>query len=171
MGGRVFRTEVRPMKRKVARTGAVSRSPLRVLERRSAALKMAAVGAGAAGAVALVKLKRSRTGKIQEAVQYLRTQLGAGTTAYLSGEDDAQIVDLWIEGRVQPDKLRWKRLLSAYAATRCLVDAYDDHTARSWFLGMNPTLDDQAPARVLRNSRGSRVLDDVVLAAREFAET
>lgn len=109
--------------------------------------------------------------KFAPVVKYLQAQLGSAMTAYLSGIDDAQIVDLWMEGEAQPDKLHWRRLRSAYDATRVLVEAYDAQTASSWFLGMNPTFDDEAPARVLRNSRLPRIWGEVVLAAREFAET
>ncbi len=108
--------------------------------------------------------------QVQKTVKYLRSHLGAPTTAYLSGADDAVVVDRWIEGE-SPDDVRWRRLQHAYEATRCLVEAYDDTTARSWFLGMNPGLSEESPARLLRNSRDSRILQDVVLAAREFAET
>jgi hypothetical protein len=128
----------------------------------------AAVGLGVATTVAV----RRKTSKAQKSVVgYLQAQLGSPTTAYLSGADDAGIVDRWAQGDVRPDKLHWNRLRSAYDATRLLVEAYDDQTARSWFLGMNPTLNDESPARALRNSRNSRIWDDVVLAAREFAET
>jgi hypothetical protein len=111
------------------------------------------------------------TRKFAPVVKYLQAQLGSPMTAYLSGIDDTQIVDLWMQGKARPDKLQWRRLRSAYHATRALVDAYDDQTASSWFLGMNPTFDDEAPARVLRNSRFPCIWGEVVLAAREFAES
>jgi hypothetical protein len=158
------------MKRKFAPKEA-SEAVVRVAGRRGAALKVAtaAVGLGVATAAAIA---RSNVGRTQKAVvKYLQAQLGSRTTAYLSGADDAQVVDLWMQGEARPDRLHWKRLQSAYDATRVLVEAYDDQTTRSWFVGMNPTLDNDSPARVLRNSRNPRVWSDVVLAAREFAES
>lgn len=142
--------------------------------RATAALKVArvamgsAVGGAATAAAALI-LKQRRASRIQKAVKYLQAHLGAPTTAYLSGADDDVIVDRWLEGE-SPDEIRWRRLRHAYEATRCLVEAFDDTTAQSWFLGMNPSLREESPARLLRNSRDSRVLRDVVLAAKEFAE-
>lgn len=130
-------------------------------------LKVATAALGVGVATAAVARTRSQ----KAVVKYLQAQLGSGMTAYLSGVDDAQIVDRWVQGEARPDRLHWRRLRSAYDATRVLVEAYDDQTARSWFVGMNPTLADESPARVLRNSRTPRIWGDVVLAAREFAET
>lgn len=121
----------------------------------------------------LSKLRR-RPGdsvEVPELVSYLQKTLGFRTTAYLSGLDDVGLVHLWGEGRAFPEELAMRRLVSAYEATLCLVNAYDAQTARSWFLGMNPGFDDEAPARVLRRAEGSKVCEDVVLAAIEFAET
>ncbi len=148
------------MKRKVAHREAEAGA-----SGRSAALKVAA-----AGAAAFLVIKHRKTSQVQRAVKYLQAHLGAPTTAYLSGADDAVVVDRWLEGE-RPEEVRWRRLRHAYEATRCLVEAYDDTTAQSWFLGMNPSLREESPARLLRNSRDSRIFRDVVLAAREFAET
>lgn len=139
--------------------------------RASTALKVATmVGSVAGGAAMAVAYEKAMATRIHKTVKYLKIHLGAPTTAYLSGADDAFVVDRWLEGE-RPDEIRWRRLRHAYKATRCLVEAYDDTTARSWFLGMNPSLREESPARLLRNSRDSRILRDVVLAAREFAET
>jgi hypothetical protein len=154
------------MKRKFAPKEAAE-AIIRVAGSRGTALKVATVVG--IGTVATAAVARSRSQKA--VVKYLQAQLGSGMTAYLSGLDDAQIVDRWVQGEARPDKLHWRRLRSAYDATRVLVEAYDDQTARSWFVGMNPTLADESPARVLRNSKTPRILGDVVLAAREFAET
>ena len=144
----------------------------RVVGRRGAALTLKVATAAVGLGVATAAIARSNASKGQKAVvKYLRAQLGSRTTAYLSGADDTQIVDLWVQGEARPDRLHWKRLRSAYDATRVLVEAYDDQTARSWFVGMNPAFDDESPARVLRNSSTPRIWGDVVLAAREFAET
>ena len=109
--------------------------------------------------------------EVPELVKYLETNLGPRTTAYLSGVDDVGLVERWGKGEALPDELAMQRLCSAYEATRSLVEAYDAQTARSWFMGMNPGFDDEAPARVLRSGQGSKTWGDVVLAAREFAET
>jgi hypothetical protein len=160
------------MKTKTARRKTETDKIARASSRRAAALKVAkvAVGSVAAGGAAALALKHRRTSQVKKTVQYLEAHLGAPTTAYLSGADDTLAVDRWLEGE-RPDDLGWRRLQHAYQATRCLVEAYDDMTAQSWFLGMNPSLREESPARVLRNTRDSRIFKDVVLAAREFAET
>lgn len=130
-----------------------------------------AVAGAAIGAMAGALLRPSPAVEVPELVAYLQRTLGPRTTAYLSGVDDVGLVGRWGQGDVLPDELPMQRLRSAYLATRCLVDAYDAQTARSWFMGMNPGFDDEAPARVLRQGRSPVIWDDVVLAAREFAET
>jgi len=130
-----------------------------------------AVAGAALGAVAGALLRPRTAPEVPELVTYLQTNLGPRTTAYLSGVDDVGLVDLWGKGEALPDELAMQRLCSAYEATRSLVQAYDAQTARSWFMGMNPGFDEEAPASVLRNSEVSRTWGDVVLAAREFAET
>src|SRR6185436_15258901 len=109
--------------------------------------------------------QREAQPELPQMVGYLQQHLGYRTTAYLSGTDDAELVSRWIKGDTLPDELSTQRLRSAYEATRCLVKAYDAQTARGWFLGMNPHFDDTAPARVLRESRSSQPLEDVILAA------
>jgi hypothetical protein len=101
---------------------------------------------------------------------YVQKHLGYQTTAYLTGVDDDELVSRWIAGTALPDGLPAQRLRSAFKATRHLVEAYDAPTAESWFLGMNPTFDDVAPVEILREGRDSQALEDVVLAAQEFAE-
>ena len=127
----------------------------------------AAIGAVAGGAL----LRPNPAFEVPELVTYLQMNLGPRTTAYLSGVDDVGLVGRWGQGDVLPDDLPMQRLRSAYLATRCLVEAYDAQTARTWFMGMNPGFDDEAPARVLRDGRSPETWEDVVLAAREFAET
>lgn len=129
----------------------------------------AAVGAVAGGLLRLRTLRKAPSDLAQVA-GYVQQHLGYRTTAYLTGVDDAETVNRWIEGSILPEQLAAQRLLSAFEATRHLVEAYDAQTARSWFLGMNPSFDDVAPAQVLREARDAQAWEDVVLAAQEFAE-
>jgi hypothetical protein len=131
------------------------------------AMKWATIGAVTGGALAW----QSPSADMTQVVDYLQKNLGARTTAYLSGVDEVTVVEGWSHGTAPLEEATRNRLWSAYHATQCLVDAYDATTARTWFLGMNPIFNDESPARVLRNSRDSQVWGDVVLAAREFAET
>jgi hypothetical protein len=131
------------------------------------AVKWATIGAVTGGALAWP----SPSADMAQVVDYLQENLGRRTTAYLSGVDDTAMVESWSHGTPPLEDAVRNRLWSAYQATQCLVDAYDPQTARAWFLGMNPTFNDEAPARILRHSRDSDIWGDVVLAAREFAET
>lgn len=131
------------------------------------AMTGAALGAIAAGALA----RSGSSLNLPHAVDYLQTHLGPQATAYLSGVDDEVVVGSWARGTAEPEEITGRRLWSAYEATRSLVEAYDASTARSWFLGMNPTFEDASPARVLRSSHTPEIWQEVVLAAREFAET
>jgi hypothetical protein len=131
----------------------------------------AAVGAVAGGFLGKRALKRNQAAlDLAQVAGYVRQHLGYRTTAYLTGVDDTELVGRWAEGLAQPEPLPAERLRSAFEATRHLVEAYDDQTARSWFLGMNSTFDDVAPAKILREGRDSQAWEDVVLAAQEFAE-
>lgn len=138
---------------------------------RPALKKFVVLSSISVGAAALVAKRHNKAVQIQKIVQYLQANLGTRMTAFVSGSDDLKVVNRWIQGEAKPDRLSRKRLQSAYEATRCLVDSYDGQTAQTWFLGTNPTFADQAPARVLRTSENPQVWSDVVLAAREFAET
>lgn len=130
--------------------------------------KWATAGALAGGALSL---RPSPSLDMPQVVDYLQKNLGAKTTAYLTGLDDDSLVGCWANGTAQPEEIEGHRLWSAFEATRTLVEAYDALTARSWFMGMNPAFDDTAPARVLRSSHSQQIWDKVVLAARVFAET
>lgn len=101
---------------------------------------------------------------------YLIEHLGADLTAYLAGVDEPDQVERWASGEADPDPLPLGRIQSGYAAAGYLVRAYDGETAQSWFSGMNPWLDDEAPAYVLRNTHEPEIWESVVEAAEEFVE-
>lgn len=101
---------------------------------------------------------------------YLIEHLGADLTAYLAGVDESGQVERWASGELDPDPLPLGRLRFGYEAAGYLVRAYDGETAQSWFSGMNPWLDDEAPAYVLRHSHEPEVWESVVEAAEDFVE-
>jgi hypothetical protein len=121
------------------------------------------------GAVGDYMLKLKRDCSSQELAQFLGERLGEDVTAYLSGIENPEIVRAWALGQEQPSPEEMSRLRVAYEATRCLSDVYGDVTIRSWFFGMNPWLEDCAPAYVLRHLNGE-TRDLVLSAAQEFAE-
>ena len=115
--------------------------------------------------------RQAVAGDISHLARFLQDHLGQRMTAYLSGIRDPKMVGQWAAGKVQPRPLPSFRLRSAYQAARYLVDAYGDETARAWFFGMNPSLDDEAPAYVLRHGSTPDDWRYVVAAAKEFVET
>jgi hypothetical protein len=122
---------------------------------------------------ALRQLREHRRAAVEpavcEMVGYLCKHLSEEVTAYLSGLSETKTVRAWVEGDVSPAPEELFRLEVAYEATRCLVPDCGDDMTRSWFFGMNRSLQDTAPAYVLRNwNRES--WSGVLTAAQEFAE-
>lgn len=142
--------------------GVVSRS------RGSVAFGLALGALGGAVGDYMVNLQRNEWSH-RKLVEFLGEHLGEDVTAYLSGIEDPETVRAWAQGQVQPSPDEMSRLVIAYEATQCLSDVCGDTMIRSWFFGMNPMLEDRAPAYVLRHLKGED-LEIVLSAAQEFAE-
>lgn len=108
--------------------------------------------------------------EISEIVGYLAEHLSPPVTAYLSGIEDPRLVMQWAAGEACPSDLAGQRLRLAYEAVKYVVDAYGPKAAQAWFVGMNPLLDDDSPARVLRQGRSLEDWRLVFPSAREFVE-
>lgn len=93
----------------------------------------------------------------------LEQALGQRLTAVIAGVADAKAVGKWGRGERVPHPDTEQRLRDAYYVTRLLLDGEAPETVRAWFSGMNPDLDDRAPALMLGDDPG-RVLQ----AARSF---
>jgi hypothetical protein len=106
---------------------------------------------------------------IQDVIAYLQEHLGQRMTAYISGVKDPKMVHRWIARQNLPRDESQIRLREAYQATRLLVDAYGDETAKAWLFGSNAELGSQAPAYMLRQARDWEDLRSIVPAARAFA--
>ena len=96
-------------------------------------------------------------------LQSLRSSLGAPLTAALTGVSSVGDVSDWIAGRARVDSRTEQRLKDAYRVTQALLEVESPETVRAWLLGMNPLLDDRAPAAVLPEDPGA-----VIRAARLF---
>ena len=79
----------------------------------------------------------------------LRSWLGAPLTAALTGAGSVAGVSDWIAGRAAMESRTEKRLRDAYGVTQALLAVESPETVRAWLLGMNPLLDDRAPAAVI----------------------
>ena len=93
----------------------------------------------------------------------LRLSLGAPLTAALIGAGSVAGVRDLIAGRATIDSRTERRLRDAYGVTQTLLEVELPETVRAWLLGMNPLLDDRAPAAVLSEDPAA-----VIQAARYF---
>lgn len=93
----------------------------------------------------------------------LQDILGQRLVAVIAGVSDAKAVSKWARGQRSPHPDATQRLRNAYQIVQLLLERESAETVRAWFVGMNPDLDDQAPALVLgKDSVG------VLQAARAF---
>jgi hypothetical protein len=72
-------------------------------------------------------------------------------------------VRAWERGQRRPSAEVEARLRAAWRATQLLLEREAPDTIRAWFVGMDPFLDDEAPALMLRQDP-----ERVVRAARSF---
>lgn len=104
-----------------------------------------------------------------ELVTQLREILGVRLVAYIGGVKSARSVSGWAEGMVTPGEVDQERLRHAFHAAALLRDRYEATTVQSWFKGMNPALDDDAPAHVLREADPMDGAREVIALAKAFA--
>jgi hypothetical protein len=104
---------------------------------------------------------------IHELVARLNGHLGATAVAALAGVRDSKLPYRWAkpDGPTPGDSAQ-QRLIAAHRAWLLISDAESDHVARTWFLGANPLLDEEAPVVALRNGEIRAVLE----AAKAFTE-
>lgn len=104
-----------------------------------------------------------------ELVTQLRDALGARLVAYLGSVSETRAVRQWAEGARRPSSEVVQRLRVAYQITALLRQKESAEVVQAWFQGMNPQLDDVAPARLLREGDLDTVGPRVLAAARAFA--
>src|SRR4051794_24684516 len=100
---------------------------------------------------------------VPDVARALDEALGQRLTAVIAGVSDAKAVGKWARGERTPRADVEQRLRDAYQIVSLLSQVEAAATVRAWFMGMNPELDDRAPALALRDDPG-RVLQ----AARTF---
>ncbi len=100
---------------------------------------------------------------LDEVVDRLRDILGPSLVGLLAGVD-RKTVQRWSPNR-RPRYTTERRLRTAWQIYGVLAEAEEPETIRQWFMGMNPDLDDIAPAEAIAadDHRGA------LAAARSFA--
>jgi len=111
----------------------------------------------------------SRTLAMRDVVDGLREVLGARLVAYLSGLSSTAELSQWTAGMAEPPAEVSRRLRCAFYVTGLLKEREGDVTIQSWFQGMNPLLEDEAPAMLLREAEIGDAIHMVTVAARHFA--
>jgi hypothetical protein len=113
---------------------------------------------------------RATRAEFPEVVAELRELLGARLVAYLGGVRETRAVHQWAdddEGRTPSEAVQQRlRLALRVALTIASVDSKT--VVQAWFQGLNPQLDDRAPARLLRDGDLEEIGPLVIAAARAF---
>ena len=98
-----------------------------------------------------------------DVARFLADVLGYELVAYITGKS-VKTVRRWADGTTSP-RLSSEQLLHATAYVfQTILESDSDDIARAWFIGLNPQLDDVAPADVLRDGD----VTAVVAAAKAF---
>jgi hypothetical protein len=106
---------------------------------------------------------------VTELVSDLRDLLGAKLVAYLGSVSETRAVRQWADGERKPPAETVRRLRLAYQVAGLLAERDQPRVIQAWFQGMNPQLDDWAPARMIREGSPDEVGTLVLAAARAFA--
>jgi len=104
---------------------------------------------------------KSVQASVSEIAKLLQEVLTRSLTAYAVGVKDAKTVTRWANGEISDirDPEVEKRLRGTYQIVDLLLSVDDPVTVRSWFLGMNPDLDDKSPIDVIRSGSAKDALD------------
>lgn len=101
-------------------------------------------------------------------VSKLQDLLTAQLVAYIGSVSETRAVRQWAEGSRKPQGDVPRRLREAYVLALCISREEDIEAAQAWFQGLNPLLDDAAPARLLREGNLDEVGPMVIRAERHF---
>lgn len=102
---------------------------------------------------------------IASVVRYLVDLMGTKLVAHIA-DVDASTVRRWATTEQRMSDERERTLRATHTIARMLLQHDANHTVRAWFIGINPQLDDEAPADALREGR----LHDVMASARAFLD-
>lgn len=109
--------------------------------------------------------RRSVEYSVRDVAAVLEEHLGRRLVAHVAGVADPKAVGAWSAGTRTPHPEAEARLRTLLQIFVLLQSEENAHTARAWLIGMNPQLNDEAPADALREDR----VKDVLAAARSYA--
>ncbi|HET6909167.1 MAG TPA: hypothetical protein VFH54_07505 [Mycobacteriales bacterium] len=101
--------------------------------------------------------------ELPDIVQFLQETLGQKLVAHIA-DVDPKTVGRWASGDSSPRPPAEQRLRLAFQVFHLLQEEESPHTIRAWFIGLNPQLDDVAPATAIRDGH----LRDALIAARAY---
>lgn len=102
-------------------------------------------------------------------VARLRDLLGVQLVAVIAGVRENRTIHNWADGTSEiRDSELIHRLRLAYQITEIIARADSPGVAQTWMQGLNPLLDDQCPAIILRSYDSQDYGQRVLAAAREF---
>ena len=96
-------------------------------------------------------------------VARLQEALGRDVVAIITGKTPRQ-VSRWVRGAAKPPLQEQRLLRDTFQVVELLAQVDPDEVVRAWFIGMNPQLEDAAPAELIAEGR----VRDVMAAARAF---
>lgn len=100
----------------------------------------------------------------EDIVRRLADALGKNVLAFIVNRD-VRTIARWLDNaqlRLEPEVDRTVR--NTHQVYVLLSSIEGDHTIRAWFMGMNPQLEEEAPAEALRDGR----FREVMAAAKAF---
>ena len=83
----------------------------------------------------------------------------------MTGAEHMNIVEAWAKGAARPSKEEGAVVKHAWEIVHLLLEVESPAMIQRWLMGMNPDLDDQSPALLLR-----REPERVLAAARSFRD-
>jgi len=86
---------------------------------------------------------------VPDMAAYLQDLFGQKLTAAIVGINNPKAIGAYARGQRAPHPEAERRLRDAFHVATLLMTAECSQTVRSWFMGMNPHLDDRAPALVI----------------------
>ena len=93
--------------------------------------------------------ERAVRASVAEMATFLQGLVGQKLTAVMVGIEDPKAIGKWARGERSPRGEAGRRLREAYHVATLIALGESDETARAWLLGMNPLLEDRAPAAVI----------------------